>query len=68
MLFFGIYLHSNNSFIVVLHDDDKVLYARRHANSLEEICSALLKLTRLPQIKSAFRQFASLLLVDHVMN
>ena len=41
MLFCGIDLHSNNSFIVVLDENDNVLYSRRHPNSLDEICSAL---------------------------
>lgn len=41
MLFCGIDLHSNNSFIVVLDENDNVLYSRRHANSLEDICVAL---------------------------
>ncbi len=41
MLFCGIDLHSNNCFVVISDENDKVLYSRRHPNSLEEICSAL---------------------------
>ena len=41
MLFCGIDLHSNNSFVVVSDESDKVLYSKRHANNLEEICVAL---------------------------
>ena len=41
MLFCGIDLHSNNSFLVISDENDKVLYARRHPNNLEEICAAL---------------------------
>jgi len=41
MLFCGIDLHSNNSFIVVSDDTDKVLYSRRLPNNLGEICTAL---------------------------
>lgn len=41
MLFCGIDLHSNNSFVVVSDENDKVLYSRRHANDLAEICVAL---------------------------
>jgi transposase len=41
MLFCGIDLHSNNSFLVISDENDKVLYARRHANHLEEIRAAL---------------------------
>ena len=41
MLFCGIDLHSNNSFVVVSDDMDKVLYSRRLANDLKVICDAL---------------------------
>ncbi len=41
MLFCGIDLHSNNSFVVVSDESDRVLYSRRHGNNLEEICRAL---------------------------
>jgi transposase len=41
MLFCGIDLHSNNSVVVVTDDADKVLYSRRLANNLTEICDAL---------------------------
>jgi transposase len=41
MLFCGIDLHSNNSFLVISGENDKVLYSRRHPNNLEEICSVL---------------------------
>jgi transposase len=41
MLFCGIDLHSNNCFVVISDDDDKVLYSRRLPNNLAEICSAL---------------------------
>lgn len=41
MLFCGIDLHSNNSFVVISDENDKVLYTKRHPNSLEEICRVL---------------------------
>jgi len=41
MLFCGIDLHSNNCFVVIADDDDKVLYSRRLPNNLAEICAAL---------------------------
>lgn len=41
MLFCGIDLHSNNSFLVISDENDKVLYSRRHPNNLEEICAVL---------------------------
>ena len=41
MLFCGIDLHSNNSFLVISDENDKVLYSKRHSNNLEEICAAL---------------------------
>jgi len=41
MLFCGIDLHSNNSFVVVSDDMNKVLYSRRLANDLSVICEAL---------------------------
>jgi hypothetical protein len=41
MLFCGIDLHSDNCFVVVSDDADKVLYSRRLHNNLAEICSAL---------------------------
>jgi transposase len=41
MLFCGIDLHSNNCFVVISDDDDRVLYSRRLPNNLTEICSAL---------------------------
>lgn len=41
MLFCGIDLHSNNSFLVISDENDKVLYAKRPPNNLEAICSAL---------------------------
>ena len=41
MLFCGIDLHSNNSFVTISDENDKVLYSRRHPNRLEEICQAL---------------------------
>lgn len=41
MLFCGIDLHSNNSVVVVSDENDRVVYSRRHANSLDEIRSAI---------------------------
>ncbi|MBX9868676.1 MAG: IS110 family transposase [Burkholderiaceae bacterium] len=41
MLFCGIDLHSNNSVVVISDEADKVIYSRRHPNSLDDICSAL---------------------------
>src|SRR5437899_3590912 len=41
MLFCGIDLHSNNSFVVVSDDTDKVLYSKRLPNNLTDICAAL---------------------------
>ncbi|GGC75730.1 hypothetical protein GCM10011396_23720 [Undibacterium terreum] len=41
MLFCGIDLHSNNCFVVICDDNDKVLYSRRLPNNLAEICAAL---------------------------
>lgn len=41
MLFCGIDLHSNNSFVVVSDEDDKVLYSRRLPNNVSDICGAL---------------------------
>jgi transposase len=41
MLFCGIDLHSNNNFIVISDDTDKVVYSRRLPNNLDEICAAL---------------------------
>lgn len=41
MLFCGIDLHSNNSFVAVSDENDKVLYSKRHPNNLEEIRTAL---------------------------
>ena len=36
-LYSGIDLHSNNSVIVVINENDKVLYERRHANRAQDI-------------------------------
>lgn len=41
MLFCGIDLHSNNCFVVVSDDADKVLYSKRLWNNLAEISTAL---------------------------
>ena len=41
MLFCGIDLHSNNCFVVVSDDADKVLYSKRLRNNLAEISAAL---------------------------
>ena len=41
MRFCGIDLHSNNSFIVIIDEQDRVVYSQRHANSLPEILEAL---------------------------
>ncbi|WP_292987826.1 transposase, partial [Nitrosomonas sp.] len=41
MLFCGINLHSNNSFIVIIDEQDRVVYSRRHANRLAEILEAI---------------------------
>ena len=41
MLFCGIDLHSNNCFVVISDDDDRVLYSRRLPNNLDQICAAL---------------------------
>ncbi len=41
MLSCGRDLHSNNSFVVISDDTDKVLYSRRLPNNLPEICAAL---------------------------
>ncbi|SER73039.1 Transposase [Nitrosomonas sp. Nm51] len=41
MLFCGIDLHSNNSFIVIIDEDDRVVYGKRHANSMVEILEAM---------------------------
>src|SRR5450830_758471 len=40
MLFCGIDLHSNNCFVVVSDDADKVLYSKRLRNNLAEISTA----------------------------
>lgn len=37
----GIDLHGNNNWIVILDDDDRVLYSRRHANDLSRILAVL---------------------------
>ncbi len=34
MRFRGIDLHSNNSFIVIIDEQGRVVYSQRHANSL----------------------------------
>ena len=41
MLFCGIDLHSNNSFIVIIDEEDRVVYSRRHTNRLSEILEAI---------------------------
>lgn len=41
MLFCGIDLHSNNSFVVVSDDSDKVLLSKRLPNNLMDVCAAL---------------------------
>ncbi len=41
MKFCGIDLHSSNSFIVIIDEQDRVVYSRRHANRLTEILDAL---------------------------
>lgn len=41
MRFCGIDLHSNNSFIVIIDEQDRVVYSQRHANSLPAILEAL---------------------------
>ncbi|MBI3727501.1 MAG: IS110 family transposase [Burkholderiales bacterium] len=41
MLFCGIDLHSNNSFLVIIDESDKVLYSKRLPNDLQEIRAAL---------------------------
>jgi transposase len=41
MLFCGIDLHSNNCFVVVSDDTDKVVYSKRLRNNLAEISTAL---------------------------
>jgi len=41
MLFCGIDLCSNNCFVVISDDGDRVLYSRRLPNSLDQICAAL---------------------------
>lgn len=41
MRFCGIDLHSNNSFIVIIDEQDRVVYSRRHANRLIDILEAL---------------------------
>lgn len=41
MLFCGIDLHSNNSFLVVSDENDKVLFSRRLPNDLNQICESL---------------------------
>ena len=40
-LYCGIDLHSNNSFVVIIDETDKVVYQRRHRNDLEEVAEAL---------------------------
>lgn len=41
MGFCGIDLHSNNSFIVIIDEQDRVMYSRRHANRLTWILEAM---------------------------
>lgn len=41
MKFCGIDLHSSNSFIVIIDEQDRVVYSRRHANRLADILEAL---------------------------
>jgi transposase len=41
MLFCRIDLHSNNSFVVISDESDKVLYSKRLPNNLQEICAVL---------------------------
>ena len=41
MLFCGIDLHSNNSVVVIIDENDNVVYSKRHSNNLKEICTAL---------------------------
>ncbi len=41
MLFCSIDLHSNNSFIVIIDKQDRVVYSRRHANRLAEILEVI---------------------------
>ena len=42
MKYCGIDLHSNNSVVAVIDDDDRVLYCKRLANDLGLIMGALL--------------------------
>ena len=58
MLFCGIDLHSNNSFVVVSDDSDKVVYSKRLSNNLDDICVAL----------SAYRQELSGVVVESTYN
>jgi len=41
MVFCGIGLHSNNSFVVVSDENDKVLFSRRLPHYLSQICAVL---------------------------
>ncbi len=40
-LYVGIDLHSNNSYIAIIDDDEKVLYSKKHNNSLNDIVKVL---------------------------
>lgn len=41
-LYCGIDLHSNNSVIVIINEDDEVVYKMKHCNDLQEILPVLL--------------------------
>ncbi len=40
-LYVGIDLHSNNSYIAIIDEDEKVLYSKKHHNNLNEIVNLL---------------------------
>ena len=42
-IYTGIDLHSNNSFVVLLNEENKVVYKKRLANDLEVLLKALIK-------------------------
>lgn len=58
MRFCGIDLHSNNSFIVIIDEQDRVLYNQRLANNLSAILEAL----------SAYREELSGIAIESIFN
>ena len=41
MKYCGIDLHGNNNWVVIIDEQDRVLYSRRHANDLSRILAVL---------------------------